>query len=81
MANKFVLNYQGVSELLHSDTLASELQSIAQSVADNAGDGYVATSFVGFDRVHGYASTSTKESEKDNYDNNTLLKSAGGVKK
>lgn len=81
MSNHFELNYQGVSELLHSSELAIELESIAQEVADSAGDGYVATSFVGFDRVHGYASTSTKASEKDNLDNNTLLKSAGGVRR
>lgn len=72
---RFVLNKAGVGELLKSSEMMSVLESYADKVADNAGEGY--KTFVGFDRAHVSVRTVTDEAYQDNLDNNTLLKASG----
>lgn len=68
---KFELNYKGVRELLHSRQMQSVLMQGANQIATNAGAGYKAVQMP--TRV--IVVPETKEAERDNLKNNTLLKS------
>lgn len=68
---KFELNYGGVRELLHSKQMQSALMQGANQIATKAGDGYKAVQMP--TRV--IVVPDTKEAERDNLKNNTLLKS------
>ena len=74
MSKKFELNYAGVGELLKSPEMIAVLEANAGAVANNAGDGYDV--YVGPHRANVSVRTATKEAERDNYKNNTLLKAA-----
>ena len=77
---KFELNKNGVRELLQSPETGNIVSEYAYQVLSRAGNGYDIDSFTGFDRVHAIVSAATYEAQKDNYDNNTLLKALGGVR-
>lgn len=67
---KFELNYKGVGELLHSSEMESVLMEHANQIATNAGDGYQAVQ----KGTRVIVVPVTKAAEKDNLNNNTLLK-------
>lgn len=75
---KFVLDYGGVRELLHSDGMVKVLEGYAGSVASKAGKGYKVKQMPTRAIV---VETSTKEAEKDNLKNNTLLKAVHNDRK
>lgn len=68
---KMELNYSGIGQLLKSTEMSNALMACAQQIAGNAGEGYKAK--IMSSRV--IVIPETKEAEKDNYKNNTLLKS------
>lgn len=71
---KVEVNYKGVSELLHSKEMEHVLLAEAQTIATKAGEGYVGKQMP--TRVIA-VEPFTDEAERDNYENNTLLKAAG----
>ena len=78
---KFKLDLTGLNQLMKGGEMQAVLNSAANQIAAIAGPGYEveaahAISFVGIAAVH----ASTIEAKKDNSENNTLLKAAGGVK-
>lgn len=78
---KFKLDLSGLNQLMKSGEMQTVLNSAANQIAAAAGDGYEVEaahpiSFVGIAAVH----AATIEAKKDNSENNTLLKAAGGVK-
>lgn len=68
---KFTLNFKGVGELLKSDEMTSVLEGYARSISARAGDDYEARIMP--TRV--IVRPKNEKGEKDNADNNTLLKS------
>ena len=72
---KFVLNSEGVQELLKSAEMQAVLDSHAQAVADRAGLGYAAETKVGKKRAYANIYAETYGAKRDNLENNTLLKS------
>lgn len=69
---KFELNYKGVGELLHSEAMTSVLMQHAGKVAVRAGSGYEAR------QMGSRVIVLVRESaERDNFENNTLLKAVG----
>ena len=77
---KFELNRDGVRELLKSQEAMNVCRGYAEKVLARAGDGYELTTYVGQNRVNASVHADTYEARKDNYDNNTLLKTLGGGK-
>lgn len=78
---KFKLDLGGLNQLMKSSEMQTVLNSAANQIAAAAGDGYEvetahSISFIGIAAVH----ATTIEAKKDNSENNTLLKAAGGVK-
>ena len=72
------LNSAGIRELLKSDEIKSYCEELARGVASRAGDGYVVDSMVGKTRANASVYADTKEANRDNMKNNTLLKALGG---
>ena len=77
---KFKLNLAGLNELMKSSEMQSVLNDAANRIAGSAGSGYEIEaahpiSFVAIAAVH----AESMNAKKDNHDNNTLLKAAGGV--
>ena len=68
----------GVRELLQSDEIREYCEELAQGVASRAGDGYEIDSMVGKTRANASVYAATKEANRDNLENNTLLKALGG---
>lgn len=77
---KFVLNREGVRELMKSSEMESVCRDLAEGVAMRCGEGYSATSYVGKTRVNASVVATTKEAIKDNSKNNTVLTALGGGK-
>lgn len=81
MANvEFKLDLAGLNQLMKSGEMQAILNNAANRIAGSAGDGYEVESahpisFVAIAAVH----ARTKEARRDNSENNTLLKAAGGV--
>ena len=76
---KFKLNLSGLNELMKSAEMQAVLNSAASQIANAAGDGYESAhpiSFVSIAAVH----ARTFKARRENSENNTLLKAAGGVK-
>ena len=69
---KVVLDRAGVGELLKCDEIIDVLISEAQSIADNAGEGYDV--YVGPNRANVSVATNTEDAYNDNLDNNTMEK-------
>lgn len=74
---RFEMNKEGVGELLKSEEMQAVLESYAAQVAKDAGPGYEPKTYIGKDRaaVSVRVEAATKEAERDNYENNTLLRS------
>lgn len=77
---EFHLDKAGVNQLLHSSGARSLVEQHARNQVSRAGEGY--TYDVRYSskdgRVTAYVHSETKKAEKDNSDNNTLLKSTQG---
>ena len=69
---KFVLNCDGVRELMQSQEMQDVLVDFAGQVAERAGDGY--SVYVGVTRANVSVGTATEEAATDNLDRNTLEK-------
>lgn len=76
---KFELNRAGVRALMQSEEMQAVLLEYANKIGDRAGEGYEA--YVGRNRANVSVRTATEEAARDNFNNNTLLKSLGGGKK
>lgn len=72
---KFVLNKEGVRELMKSEPMQAIIQSHVSRVMNNAGPGYSGDTRAGKNRAVGLVRVASKEAYKDNLENNTLLKS------
>ena len=76
---KFELNMPGLNELMKGEEMQGVLESAAQAAVNAAGDGYDSrvhvASFVAIANVYPV----TKKAQKDNYENNTLLRAVGSV--
>lgn len=72
------LNSAGIRELLKSYEIKSYCEELARGVAGRAGDGYAVDSMVGKTRANASVYADTKEANRDNMKNNTLLKALGG---
>lgn len=72
------LNSAGIRELLKSAEIQGYCEELARGVASRAGDGYEVDTMVGKTRVNASVYAATKEANKDNLKNNTLLKALGG---
>lgn len=70
---KFVLNRDGVRELMQSKEMQDVLVEFAGQVAERAGDGYDV--YIGTNRANVSVVTATEEAAADNLDHNTLEKS------
>lgn len=77
---RFKLNLAGLNEIMKSGEMQSVLNSAAEQIAGAAGDGYEAEAAhpISFVAIASVRAASFK-ARRDNK-NNTLLKSAGGVK-
>lgn len=78
---EFKLNLAGLNALMKSAEMQAVLDSAASHIASAAGSGYEVEaahpiSFVAIAAVH----ARTYEARRENSENNTLLKAAGGVK-
>lgn len=78
---KFKLDLAGLNALMKGSEMRAVLNSAANQIASSAGDGYEVESahpisFVAIAAVH----AETYEAKRQNSENNTLLKAAGGVK-
>lgn len=78
---EFKLNLAGLNALMKSAEMQAVLNSAASQIASAAGDGYEVESahpisFVAIAAVH----ARTFNARRENSENNTLLKAAGGVK-
>ena len=72
------LNSAGIRELLQSEEIRAYCEELAHDVASRAGDGYEVDSMVGKTRANASVYAATAEANKDNLENNTLLKALGG---
>lgn len=72
---RIVLNKKSVKELLKSQEMLDICLEHANATAETAGSGYEVTTHIGKTRVNASVRANTVESIKDNYENNTLLKS------
>lgn len=78
---KFELDLAGLNELMKGAEMRAVLNSAANQIASSAGDGYEVESahpisFVAIAAVH----AATPAARRENSEDNTLLKAAGGVK-
>ena len=71
------LNRAGVRELLQSSEMMAVCAEYASAIAARAGAGYETSRHTGKNRVNVSVYTATKEAQKDNLENNTLLKARG----
>lgn len=78
---RFKLNLAGLNEIMKSGEMQNVLNSAAEQIAGAAGDGYEAETAhpISFVAIASVRAASFK-ARRDNNKNNTLLKSAGGVK-
>ena len=74
---EFKLNLLGLNDLMKSSEMQSALLKAGQTVAGIAGEGYAAevhvANYIAISNVY----PDTKESAKENYEDNTLLKALG----
>jgi hypothetical protein len=79
MANvKFVLNRDGVRELLKSPEMMEVCKDYANGALSRLGDGYEVTTQVGKNRVNAEVSASTYKARRENSRDNTILKALRG---
>lgn len=77
---KFVLDRQGVNQLLKSPEVQSSLSSIADNIQSRAGAGYEKDIYVGKNRANSMVYADSIKAKVDNSKNNTLLKATRSIK-
>lgn len=75
---EFVLDKQGVHELLNCKELMDGMQQIGEGVASRAGDGYAADTRAGNVRAHTFVKATNPKAYYSNLKHNTLLKAIQG---
>ena len=75
---RFVLNKDGVSELMKSQEMQAILETAGSQKASQAGLGYESEVHVFKKRAVAHVFPGDAESAHDNYENNTLVKVIGG---
>lgn len=71
---KFVLNREGVRQLLNGNAMSSELSRLGENVRERAGEGYKLSLVQSSDRKKAIVEVDTPKAFYDNLRNNTLLK-------
>lgn len=79
---KFVLNRDGVKQLLQSNEIVNMMKDCANNGINNVAslDDYEIETYMGKKRANVSISAKTKKGEMDNFNNNTLLKALGSSK-
>lgn len=77
---KIVLNKQEVRNMLRSKEMMNICKEHAQKAQSKLGDGYEVKPYTGANRVNVSLSATTKKAQKENHENNTILKALGGLK-
>lgn len=72
---KFELNRDGVHQLLTGPEIQGVLNKYARNAASAAGPGYKTSSYVGKNRANASVYADSDRAMRDNYKNNTILKS------
>lgn len=72
---KVALNSAAVRDLLRSDPVKSFVKGIADGVASRAGDGYSVDAHIGKNRANASVFAETAKAQRENAQNNTLLRS------
>lgn len=72
---KFELNRSGVAELMKSANMQKVIKQHATNIKNRAGSGYEQDLHVGKNRVNAKVWPHSRQAQKDNLNNNTLLKS------
>lgn len=75
---RFVLNKDGVSELMKGSEMQTILKQAGSQKASQAGPGYDSEVHVFKKRAVAHVFPGDEESARDNYENNTLVKVIGG---
>lgn len=79
MANfKFVLNREGVRELLRSKEMRDVCSDYANSALARLGSGYEVTTHTGANRVNAEVAAETFAAKRENLRSNTILKAVFG---
>ncbi len=79
MANfKFVLNREGVRDLLRSKEMMDICSDYANSALGRLGSGYEVTTHTGANRVNAQVAAETFAAKRENLKSNTILKAVFG---
>lgn len=70
----FVLNHDGIGELLKSSEMQAVLTDKAAGIRKRCGDGYAQDIYVGKTRANAMVRAKTVKAKRDNMKNNTILK-------
>ena len=71
---KFVLNRQGVAQLMKGQDCQDMIKSCADTIVERLGEGYEDDIYVGVNRCNSTIRAVHYKTVKDNEENNTLLK-------
>lgn len=77
MANKLVLNKEGVREMLTSKELLEVCVKYANQMGAKLGEGYEVSEYTGKNRVNASVRAVSDAAKRDTLENNTLLKAGG----
>lgn len=75
---KFVLNRNGVRELLRSSEMMNVCSQYANQAVSSLGAGYEVNTFVGKNRVNAEVAAVSASARRENMENNTILKAIRG---
>lgn len=75
---KFVLDREGVRELMRSEEMLSICQGYANNALGRLGTGYEVDTHVGKNRVNAMVSAKAYAARKENSESNTILKAVRG---
>ena len=75
---KFVLNREGVRELMQSPEAEAVCKSYADRALASLGDGYIVTTYVGKTRANASVYAESYEAKLENNQHNTILKAVLG---
>lgn len=76
---KLVLNREGVGEMLKSQEILDVCVSYANQIGATLGEGYEISEYHGSSRVNASVHAVSEAAQRDNLENNTMLKAAGDV--
>ncbi len=75
---KVELNREGVRSMLRSGEMEAICGELAAAAAARCGTGYTYSTHVGKNRVNASVKAETKAAQRDNMENNTILKALRG---